>query len=329
MSTKLAMHSMRYTSPRHSAVLLAQPFPLGGFAGSGATFNPWHNSWSPSYPAPHYHARSTPSLDLPYASKPRTVANASWNSLVGLDPHADAVYDPSEPRKSQPSPIGFPPHTCQGRPAPALFSPSPMPIGVSPPFGVVASTPAHPRDSAAEYARSLTRPSSAPPRMQRRPLSVLQEAVEENPSPAESARIQSPLPPLPSPQEAKSRRRGHSPSECAGDPLCATHRKRSTRHVRPMEKPEFIDGPHKRRPLALWQRRPKFGARQCDDFDCLNRNCADCAYLRNRGSMLWSKLVRPCIEDRLEDIGVQFDWAEDTLALLRFRATYQVRKTMA
>ncbi|KAI0329058.1 hypothetical protein GY45DRAFT_920263 [Cubamyces sp. BRFM 1775] len=260
MSTKLAMHSMRYSSPRHSAVLLAQPFPLGGLAGSDVTFSPWHNSWSPSYPAPNFHARSSPSLDLPYASKPRTVPNATWSSLVGLDPHADDVYHPSEHRKSQPSPIGFPPQLCHGRPAPALFSPSPMPFGASPPFEGVASKPDHyPRDSAAEYARSLTRPSSAPPRMQRRPLSVLQEAVEENASPAEPARIQSPLPPLPPPQEARGRRREHSPSECAGDPLCATHRKRNMRHVRPMEDPELIGGPHKRRPLALWQSRPKFG----------------------------------------------------------------------
>ncbi|KAI0661521.1 hypothetical protein C8Q70DRAFT_660579 [Cubamyces menziesii] len=260
MSSKLAMQSMRYSSPRHSPVLLAQPFQLGGFAGSDATFSPWHNSWSPSYQAPYSHARSSPSLDLPYASKPRTVTNATWNSLVGLDPHADDIYVPNEPRKSQPSPIGFPPHPYQGRPAPALFSPSSVPIGAPPPFGGVASKLDYPRDSAAEYARSLTRPSSAPPRMQRRPLSVLQEAVEESAGPAEQARIQSPLPPPPPPQEAKGGRRGHSPSECAGDPLCATHRKRNTRHVRPMEDPELIDGPHKRRPLALWQKRPKFGA---------------------------------------------------------------------
>ncbi|OSD06360.1 hypothetical protein PYCCODRAFT_924749 [Trametes coccinea BRFM310] len=175
------------------------------------------------------------------------------------------------------------------------------------------------RGGASPHNRTGPRCASAPPGLHRQPLGVLQETDERNEAGVEILRPGAPPPPA---------IRGHSPSDCANDPLCATHRKRPLRDRHPVSRPEHLANPHKRRPLALKERRPQSGNGTCDDLDCMSRSCADCAYLRSRGGVLHTKIARRGVEDKLISLDFTSRYAEDTLALLRFRAVRQVRRTM-
>ncbi|KAI0833238.1 hypothetical protein BC628DRAFT_2521 [Trametes gibbosa] len=232
------------------------------------------------------HGRTYGVPDLPYVVKPRTPKSHTWQSLVGLNPYGDMVYVPTELPERRPSPIG-----SRRRCVPSTVSSnlqSPLVRNST----QAAQDARPPREDLRARGHSLARPSSAPPTLYLRPLSALPEEDER-----------------------------HLPSECQGDPLCATHRKRPIRSA----------GPHKRTPLQLWQGRPKFGQKQCSDIDCTDRRCADCTYLRSRGNAVWMQLARPSIETKLRDVDVfapRAEYTERPLALLRLRATFQVRRTM-
>ncbi|KAL1949260.1 hypothetical protein VTO73DRAFT_8141 [Trametes versicolor] len=245
--------------------------------------------------------------DLPRAEKPRSFSLPSWQSLAGFNTFGDSVLDPSELPQRQLSPIGS--RRIPHRPPLAALAPVPQRTQARP-------LPKPPTVVQAQGNRAThplpARPSSAPPRIQRIASVARVQEVEkivEVPEPLEDAQ---------GTQTTVTAKIEHPPSECQGDPLCPTHRKRPARET----------GPHKRAPLQLYESRPKFGSRQCNDFDCTGRGCMDCKYLINRGGSLWAQLARPMIEDKLEDISLDSAYAEDTLALLRFRATFQVRRSM-
>lgn len=268
--------------------------------------------------------------DLPRAEKPRSFTLPSWQSLAGFNTFGDSVLDPSELPQRQLSPIGS--RRTPHRPPLAALAPVPQRTQARP-------LPKPPTVVQAQGNRAThplpARPSSAPPRIQRIASVARVQEVEkivEVPEPLEDAQ---------GTQTTVTAKIEHPPSECQGDPLCPTHRKRPARET----------GPHKRAPLQLYESRPKFGyvappafyfclasmseltravysSRQCNDFDCTGRSCHDCKYLINRGGSLWAQLARPMIEDKLEDISLDSAYAEDTLALLRFRATFQVRRSM-
>ncbi|KAI0635702.1 hypothetical protein C8Q77DRAFT_586740 [Trametes polyzona] len=277
---------------------------------------PWmHNpaSWNGTYL--HINGELYRGMDcVPYVSKTHSSTHRTPLHSVALSTLGGDILDPSEVPQRRPSPIGSRRrHTRSPSPGLAPVSQHRVP----PSSGDVLYEVRGARKPTVAVHVPL-RPSSAPPDLQRSrpPLAPLQEEDERR---AEGP--DSPAPPVPRTADAKGVK--HSQVDCAGDPLCATHRKRpSGRRV----------GPHTRKPLALWANRPSFGKAQCNDAECTSRHCADCAYLRNRGGALWTQTVRPLIEDRLEEIDLSTptsEYAEDMLALLRFRATFQVRRTMA
>ncbi|KAH9856496.1 hypothetical protein C2E23DRAFT_443829 [Lenzites betulinus] len=243
--------------------------------------------------------------DVSYAAKLKREHNHAWQKLVGLNPHGDVVHDPTELPERRPSPIG------SRRRTPSAISPTAQP----PPARALTPMTADARGlREASHGPRPARPCSAPPSLQRKPLPALPEEDEKRPEVTA-------CPVFPAAEIQKSKHARHLPADCEGDPLCAAHRKRPARAA----------GPHARAPLRLWEKRPKFGQRQCNDFDCTDRRCVDCAYLRSRGSALWMQFARPGVEERLRELDVfasSAEYAEHDLALLRLRATFQVRRTM-
>ncbi|OJT04825.1 hypothetical protein TRAPUB_4397 [Trametes pubescens] len=267
--------------------------------------------------------------DLPRAEKPRSFVLPSWQSLASLNTVGDAVLDPSELPERQLSPIGS--QRAAHRAPPRALAPVPQRTQARP-------LPKPPTVAQAQVNRTIhelpARPLSAPPRIQRIARAPVQEVekIEEVPEPLETVQVG---------QTTATGKAEHLSSECQGDPLCATHRKRPARKT----------GPHKRRPFQLYEGRPQFGyvapltfyfcrvsmseltrvgysSIQCNDFDCTGRNCRDCAYLLNRGGSLRVQVARPMIEDKLKAIDEDSAYAEDTLTLLHLRATFQVRRLM-
>ncbi|KAI0370336.1 hypothetical protein BV20DRAFT_966633 [Pilatotrama ljubarskyi] len=310
----LSMQSMHRTSPYDFSVTLAHPEPNHAFGLDNANFlscSPHMHSWS----APGFSLKNTDLLDLPFASKPYSPTYATWDSVVSLDTYGDDVVDPNELPQRRPSPIG-----SRRRPRSTSETTPPRPTAPTVPTPPVASMYTDLTESAAERGRSLFRPSSAPPVMQRKHRPVLQQMQEvEEPEDECAAGPPQPLFPLRFLATAvPAIPQKHDRSDCQGDPLCATHRTRPAR----------LAGAHLRKPFDLWDKRPKLGEVQCDDFECIGTGCRDCAYLHSRGGALWSKIVRPLIEDRLDDMDLTsvFDYAEEILPLVRLRATLRVRR---
>ncbi|KAL7279052.1 hypothetical protein ACG7TL_006887 [Trametes sanguinea] len=318
LPAKPVMNSMLYPSPQRTSMYPSQDgVHSGSYQEPNATFSPWAHP-PPTWPITGLNALNRAMRELPYASKPSYYSRHTGSSLNGLDTSGDDVFDPSEMRGRQPWPIGassgprstsFDPHCSPSR-TPQF--PPPQPLGV-------ARINGQTRGGAGPHNRTGPRCASAPPGLHRQPLGVLQETDERNEAGVEILRPGAPPPPA---------IRGHSPSDCANDPLCATHRKRPVRDRHPVSRPEHLANPHKRRPLALKERRPQSGNGTCDDLDCMSRSCADCAYLRSRGGVLHTKIARRGVEDKLISLDFTSRYAEDTLALLRFRAVRQVRRTM-
>lgn len=176
--------------------------------------------------------------DLPRAEKPRSFALPSWQSLAGFNTLGDSVLDPSELPERQLSPIGS--RRSPHRPPLLALAPVPQRTQARP-------LPQPPAVAQAQLNRSThelpTRPSSAPPRIQRIASVARVQEVEK------IVEVLEPLEDIQDSQTTAAAKAEHPPSECQGDPLCATHRKRPARET----------GPHKRTPFQLYEGRPKFG----------------------------------------------------------------------
>ncbi|KAI9000538.1 hypothetical protein BD414DRAFT_4122 [Trametes punicea] len=201
---------------------------------------------------------------------------------------------------------------------------APTSSGASPlPVKRVRTESQGPRDDAVTYASTPPRSPSAPPSVYRQPLSMLGKIQEVDERGGwEIVRPGYPVSEIEALFERVKLK--HLQSECAGDPLCATHRKRPVRSSRRMDRPEYLASPHKRGPHTLWERRPTSTIEMCDELDCVRRNCADCVYLRSRGGLLHTKIARRNIEDRLDTIHVTSRYADDIIALLYFRSMHEV-----
>ncbi|CDO70880.1 hypothetical protein BN946_scf184804.g12 [Trametes cinnabarina] len=336
LSSKLIMNSMLYsTSQRASMHPSLVGLQTGFYQDPSATSSEWSTS-SSTWSASGLDTWNRALHDLPCASKSR-YSHARRSSLGGFNTFGDDVFDPSELRGRYPWPIGASPNPRSTSLDPFVVQnhkcPPPKPLSVS-------RTNGETRGGADPRLLPPPRCSSAPPGLRRQPLSVLQEVDEWNEAGVQIMRPDAPQPPVV---------RGHSPRHCAHDPLCATHRKRPAREPHPVSRPAHLADPHKRRPLALKERRPQHGCvpwsgravasfltREsgsrngvCDDLECVSRSCADCAYLRSRGGLLHTKIARRAVEAKLELLDYTSQYSEDTLGLLRFRAVRQVRRSMA
>ncbi|KAI0768095.1 hypothetical protein BD413DRAFT_634615 [Trametes elegans] len=278
--------------------------------GNFSNFSPW-TAYPSSWNTTSYHEQSRAFYNLAAAAKPMTAAHPAWDTLISFHALGGDVFDPAERPERKLSPIGSRRHP-RGPPTSTPLRPLPVQGRTPPRFLALAQAPSR--------RQGPPRPASAPPLSRHASLSALQEVDEKG---AVEHHVRVPQPPLPLPKQP------HSPSECAGDALCATHRQRPARQPRPGERSGAGRGPHKRTPLALWQQRPQIGQATCEELECMSRDCADCAYLRSRGGLLHTKVVRPVVERRLAGVEPVPPYVEGSLPLLRLRANYQVRRATA